>query len=149
VDAALATRLAHDRTFAAALAAGPLACIALAAALGVQPDPARVLADPVRFLSLAFAWPLVEEALFRGTIQPALARTRWGVREAWGLTTANVATSALFAAAHLVAHAAEWAAAVFVPSLVFGHFRDRYGSIAPGAALHVLYNAGYFLLVAR
>jgi membrane protease YdiL (CAAX protease family) len=37
---------------------------------------------------------------------------------------------------------------VFAPSLVFGYFRERYGSIAPGAVLHVFYNAGYFLLVA-
>jgi hypothetical protein len=33
--------------------------------------------------------------------------------------------------------APEWAAAAFVPSLVFGHFRQRYGSIVPGAALHL------------
>ena len=149
MNAALATRLAHDRTFACALAAGPFGCIALAAALGITPNPAWIFVDPLRFLSLAFAWPLVEEALFRGALQPALARTRWGAREAWGLTTANVATSALFAAAHLATHAPEWAAGVFVPSLVFGHFRDRYGSVAPAAALHVLYNAGYFVLVAR
>ena len=142
------SQLAHDRHFAAALAAGPVAWIALALALNVQPSPAWILGDPVRALSLVVAWPLLEEALFRGGVQPALLRTRWGAREAWGLTTANVATSALFAAAHLTTQALEWAAAAFVPSLVFGHFRERYGSIVPGAALHVFYNAGYFLLVA-
>ena len=142
------SRLAHDRHFAAALAAGPVAWIALALALNVQPSPAWILGDPVRALSLVVAWPLLEEALFRGGVQPALLRTRWGAREAWGLTTANVATSVLFAAAHLASQAPEWAAAAFVPSLVFGHFRERYGSIVPGAALHVFYNAGYFLLVA-
>jgi uncharacterized protein len=142
------SRLAHDRHFAAALAAGPVAWIALALALNVQPSPAWILGDPVRALSLVVAWPLLEEALFRGGVQPALLRTHWGAREAWGLTTANVATSVLFATAHLASQAPEWAAAAFVPSLVFGHFRERYGSIAPGAALHVFYNAGYFLLVA-
>jgi CAAX protease family protein len=142
------SRLAHDRHFAAALAAGPVAWIALALALNVQPSPAWILGDPVRALSLVVAWPLLEEALFRGGVQPALLRTRFGAREAWGLSTANVVTSVLFAAAHLATQAPEWAAAAFVPSLVFGHFRERYGSIVPGAALHVFYNAGYFLLVA-
>ncbi|HTO50503.1 MAG TPA: JDVT-CTERM system glutamic-type intramembrane protease [Burkholderiales bacterium] len=142
------SRLVHDRHFVAALAAGPVACVALALALNVQPSPAWILGDPARALSLVVAWPLLEETLFRGGVQPALLRTRWGAREAWGLTTANVATSVLFAAAHLASQTPEWAAAAFVPSLVFGHFRERYGSIVPGAALHVFYNAGYFLLVA-
>jgi hypothetical protein len=147
VHAALASRLAHDRQFVLALAAGPAAWAALAAA-GGGAHPGWIAADPLRLLSLIVALPLLEEALFRGAIQPALARTAWGAREAWGVTTANVATSMLFALAHLAAHAPEWAAAVLAPSLVFGHFRDRYGSIVPGAALHVFYNAGYFLLVA-
>ena len=142
------SQLAHDRHFAAALAAGPVAWFALAAALNVPPSAGWILADPARALALILAWPLLEEALFRGGIQPTLARTPWGAREAWGLTTANVATSVLFALAHLATQAPEWAAAAFVPSLVLGHFRERYGSIAPGAALHIFYNAGYFLLVA-
>ena len=104
------SRLAHDRHFAAALAAGPVLWIALALALNVQPSPAWILGDPIRALSLVVAWPLLEEALFRGGVQPALLRTRWGAREAWGLTTANVATSLLFAAAHLATQAPEWAA---------------------------------------
>ena len=60
-----------------------------------------------------------------------------------------MAASALFALAHLATQApAEWAAATFVPSVVYGHFRERYGAIAPGAALHVFYNAGFLLLAA-
>jgi membrane protease YdiL (CAAX protease family) len=39
--------------------------------------------------------------------------------------------------------------ATVVPSLVFGYFRDRYDSVVPGAALHVFYNAGWFLAVGR
>ena len=148
MNAPFVSQLLHDRQFAAAFAAGPVVWIALALALNVQPSAAWLLGDPARALSLVVAWPLLEEALFRGGVQPALLRTRFGEREAWGVTTANVATSALFAAAHLARQTPEWAAAVFVPSLVFGHFRERYGSIVPGAALHVFYNAGYFLLVA-
>jgi len=148
MDAALPARLARDPAFAAALAAGPVVWIAAALALGAQPNPAWALADPLRYVGLAVAWPILEEWLFRGVIQPAAARTVWGARAAWGVTTANAATSMLFAVAHLVALAPGWAAAVFVPSLVFGYFRDRYNSFAPSAALHVFYNAGWFLAIA-
>jgi membrane protease YdiL (CAAX protease family) len=148
MDAALPARLARDPAFAAALAAGPVVWIAAALAFGVQPNPAWVLSDPLRYASLALAWPVLEEWLFRGVIQPAVARTDWGAREAWGVTTANVATSVLFAAAHLLSHPPGWAAAAFLPSLVFGCFRDRYGSFAPSAALHVFYNSGWFLAFA-
>ncbi len=138
--------VARDPQFALAAAAGPVVWFTFAFALGVRPDPAwAFFADPAGFFGLAVAWPLAEEGLFRGLIQPALGRTRGGAREAWGVTTANAATSALFAVAHLFAHAPAWAAATIVPSLVFGYFRDRYGSVAPGAALHVFYNAGWFL----
>jgi uncharacterized protein len=99
-----------------------------------------------RFARLVIAWPLLEELVFRSALQSWLAGTAWGARENWGITTANVATSVLFAGAHLAAHDPALAAATFFPSLVFGYFRDRYDSIWPGAGLHVFYNAGWFLL---
>jgi uncharacterized protein len=138
--------VARDPQFALATAAGPAVWLAFALALGVRPDPAwTFFADPPGFLGVAVAWPLAEEGLFRGVIQPALMRTRGGAREAWGVTTANAATSVLFALAQLFAHAPAWAAATVAPSLVFGYFRDRYGSIVPATALHVFYSCGWFL----
>jgi hypothetical protein len=142
----LAARLSRDPHFVAAILAAPAVWVALYAAARTPIDPSWALAAPLRFASLAIAWPLLEELVFRGGVQPLLARTRWGGRENWGITTANVATSVLAAAAHLAAQAPALAAATFAPSLVFGYFRDRYASIAPGAALHVFYNAGWFLL---
>jgi hypothetical protein len=47
---------------------------------------------------------------------------------------------------HLWSHPAGWAAAVIVPSLVFGYVRDRYQSVYPSIVLHLYYNAGYALL---
>ena len=143
---ALAARLARDPQFAAAALAAPAVWLAAYALAYPSVDPGWAIADPLRFARLAIAWPLLEELVFRGTLQPALARTAWGVRENWGITTANVVTSVLFAGAHLAAHDPALAAATFVPSIVFGYFRDRYGSIGPGAALHMFYNAGWFLL---
>lgn len=143
---ALAARLARDPHYAAAALVAPAVWLALYAAAQSPVDPSWAFADPLRFASLVIAWPLLEELVFRGRIQPWLARTACGARENWGITTANVGTSALFVAAHLATHAPVLAAATFCPSLVFGYFRDRYASIAPGTALHVFYNAGWFLL---
>lgn len=140
--------VARDPQFALAAAAGPVVWLSFALALGVRPDPAwAFFAHPAGFFGLAVAWPIAEEGLFRGVIQPAFARTRGGAREAWGVTTANVATSVLFAVAQLFAHAPAWALAAVAPSLVFGYFRDRYGSIVPGTALHIFYNCGWFLIL--
>lgn len=142
----LAARLARDHQFAAAALAAPAVWLAMHAFAQPGADPSWVLRDPLRFASLVFAWPLLEELVFRGAIQPALLRKRWGEREAFGVSTANVATSLLFAGAHLATHSPEWAAATLFPSLAFGYFRDRYQSLVPGTALHVLYNFGWFLL---
>ena len=142
----LVARLARDPHFAAAALAAPAVWLALVALAHPTVDPRWALADPLRFASLAIALPLLEELVFRGTLQPWLGRSAWGARENWGITTANVVTSALFAGAHLAAHDPALAAATFFPSLVFGYFRDRYGSIGPGAALHVFYNTGWLLL---
>jgi membrane protease YdiL (CAAX protease family) len=137
----------HDAQFVVALALGPAIWLTVATLFGQQWQPTAPPVDPLRLASLVVAWPLIEEWLFRGHVQPWLARRAWGARAVWGITVANVATSALFAAAHLLAHAPAWALATFAPSLVFGYFRDRHNSIVPGVALHVFYNAGWFLLV--
>lgn len=144
----LSTRFARDPQFALAAAAAPLAWLTLAAALPTT-DPSWAARDPLRFASLVLAWPLLEELVFRGWVQPRLLRTAWGARENWGVTTANVATSLLFAAAHLPLHAPAWAAATLAPSLVFGYFRDRHASVVPAVALHSFYNLGWFLLFGR
>lgn len=142
-----ARSLARDPQFAIALAAGPCAWVAATAALGMHADPTWVIAEPLRFARLALAWPLLEEWLFRGALQPALARTARGARSAWHISTANVVASLAFAAAHLVSHSPEWAAATFAPSLVFGYFRERHRSVTPSAVLHVFYNCGWLLLI--
>ena len=106
------------------------------------PRPAKA----ALLLSLIVWQPLLEEMLFRGVIQGQLREARWGKAEWLGMSYANLLTSALFALSHLLYHAPLWALAVFAPSLIFGHLRDRYASIYPSMLLHIYYNAGYFLL---
>ena len=133
-------RLARDREFILALLAGPTFWVWQA---GGIPELSAI--TYTRLLWLAVVVPVVEELAFRGWLQGILAerfpRRWWGQRLSW----ANLLTSLLFAAAH-VSVAGDWnGLLVLAPSLVFGYFRDKYQRVAPAAALHSFYNAGFFM----
>jgi membrane protease YdiL (CAAX protease family) len=155
--------LRGDPLFWLAVAAGPAAWMGLrlwlANATLPEWPPALWSSSPLRFALAAALYPVLEEIVFRGGLQPWIATALERHSGAAGLVgadhllahhrlIANVLTSIAFAAAHLYGHPAGWALATFFPSLVFGFFRDRYGGLAAPIALHVLYNAGYFGFVA-
>lgn len=130
-----------------------LSCLALGAAfwgllpllVAVQPLPWH------RILSLAFllavVWqPMVEELFFRGCLQGFLSIREWGQRSLVGISIANLLTSLVFTGAHISTHSLLWASLTLFPSLLFGVLRDRSGSVFPPIALHIIYNAGYFML---
>lgn len=138
--------LVRDKAFIAAAVAAPLTWFLLWQWRAPVIDWGWPLQTPGRYLLLVVIYPLLEEYVFRGGLQPWLARYSAN-RCAWrGVSRANVLTSILFSALHLFAHTPLWALAVFIPSLIFGFFRDRYASIQPSVVLHVFYNAGFFLL---
>ena len=113
----------------------PVAWVVAAAGL---PMPVH---DPLRDLVAILAWSIAEEIVFRGGLQPLLARG-FGARGAhWAITPANLATSVVFAALHAWRHGPLLALGVFPLSLVYGFARDRSGRIAPAALLHVWFNA--------
>ncbi len=135
-----ATRWLADPAFRIAAAAGPVTALAMAPWL---PDEGQ--RDALALLSFTVFQPLAEEYLFRGLLQPWLAR-HLGARRCVGpVTAANLLTSALFASAHLLSHAPWWAASVLLPSLVFGFFRERHGHVGPAVALHMHYNTCYLI----
>ena len=101
-----------------------------------------------RFLIVALVYPVLEEIVFRGLLQDALLKPSWGSRKTFGVSHANVVTSIIFTALHVVRRAGALSVTVFVPSLVFGHFRERYNNLYIPIALHVFYNAGFILLFA-
>jgi membrane protease YdiL (CAAX protease family) len=103
-----------------------------------------VTPGPAALALLVVVYPLLEEVVFRGLIQPALIKPTRG-RGFGPLTLANGLTSVLFAAMHLLTHPPLHSAAVLLPSLVFGAFRDRSGSVLPGMLLHVSWNAALLL----
>jgi len=130
-----------------ALLAGPLggALLYLAAhAVGLR-LPAVSLSGVSLVKALLLA-PVLEELIFRGGIQTLLDRTARGARPVVrGVTVGNVLTSALFAAAHLWVAPLALAAAIFLPSLVFGRLRQLYPSLLPAMVVHAVYNGCYLV----
>ncbi len=94
-------------------------------------------------LWIALIYPILEEFVFRGGIQHALRQKTLFSTSTAGLSLANVATSVLFAAMHLINQPPLWAASVFFPSLIFGWAKDRFGNIQACTVLHIVYNAGF------
>jgi membrane protease YdiL (CAAX protease family) len=94
-------------------------------------------------LWLVIATPVVEELAFRGFLQTELRqRLPWAMGR---ISLANVLTSGVFMLLHWMQHQTLLAAAVFMPSLIFGYFKDRFNTVKPSIFLHVFYNAAYFL----
>jgi len=89
------------------------------------------------------ALAVIEEIVFRGLLQDLFGRIFPGSFPV-GLTPANLSTSLVFSLVHLLNHPPLWAISVFLPSLVFGWAKDRYGSLLPCIMLHFTYNLLFF-----
>jgi len=103
------------------------------------------IAIPVIFYGI-FAYPILEEIIFRGAIQSALLGRDLLQRSFKGVSLACVVTSILFALAHLLNQPPLWAAMIFLPSIVFGWARERHQTLYSPIILHMSYNAGFILL---
>ena len=131
--------------FLSSLAIGAAVWFALPFLAVVQPLPwLHIFAPP--FLVAVLWQPIVEELLFRGCLQGWLVTHEWGPRSFVGISIANLLTSGVFTGAHMATHSLLWALSTLFPSLLFGVLRDRFGSVFPPLVLHIIYNAGYFLL---
>jgi membrane protease YdiL (CAAX protease family) len=140
--------LRRHRFLAAAVLAGPVGSWLLQLAPNVaglsMPRPG--LAWTALLGSILVA-PVLEELVFRGGVQEALDRTSWGRRRpVTGLSVGNLATSLIFAAAHLLVVVPWLAAGVFFPSLVFGRLKQLYPSLLPAMLVHAWYNACFLLM---
>lgn len=131
--------------FISSLAIGVVFWVALPFLAIIQPLPwLHMLSLP---FFIAVLWqPIIEELLFRGCLQGWFLTHEWGPRSWVGISIANVLTSLIFAGAHVATHTLPWALSTVFPSLLFGVLRDRFGSVFPPLALHIVYNAGYFML---
>jgi len=102
--------------------------------------------DWLLLAKLVLLYPILEEIVFRGGVQTFLLERKALTKHIFGISLANVLTSIAFAALHLIYQPVLWALLVFVPSLVFGWARERYGSVIPSILLHGFYNLGFVLL---
>ena len=102
----------------------------------------------VAWASFVLVQPMVEELVFRGILQGQALRLttiRGEPRRLGPVTLANGLVTLAFVALHLRAQPLAWALAVAVPSVVFGHLRERFSSVWPAVLVHAVYNAGFGL----
>lgn len=103
------------------------------------------LNQPAVFLQLVLLYPLLEEIVFRGAVQTT-AHRYLPSRSLGPISLSNLVTSFLFTAMHFLYHSPLWASLVIIPSLVFGYFKERHGTLSAPVLLHVCYNTGYYLI---
>ena len=107
-----------------------------------------LLSDKKALFFLLIFYPVIEELAFRGVIQEYLATKTKQYSPLFYFSLANIFTSVLFVLMHFVHHSPLWALLVFVPSLIFGYFKDQYDRIFPSIMLHMFYNlCSLFLIV--
>jgi len=96
------------------------------------------------FVTLIVIYPIFEEIIFRGILQPCIAK-KW-TNTVFTLSVANLITSCIFTLLHLFTHPTLWALATFIPSLIFGYSQERHKTVLAPILLHISYNGGYFLI---
>ncbi len=129
----------HDPHFLIAVLAAFPACLVLGLTVGEHMRLPFTAASLLSFLAFR---PVLEELAFRGALQGFLLQRGWTTRIG-PVSRANWATTAVFVTLHFAAQPPGWALAVAVPSLVFGHLRERNASVLPAIALHLIYNASF------
>ncbi|MFC2073419.1 JDVT-CTERM system glutamic-type intramembrane protease [Campylobacterota bacterium] len=100
----------------------------------------HLLSDTKSLFFLIVFYPVIEELAFRGVIQEYIATKTKQYPSFYYLTVANILTSVLFVLMHFVHHTPIWAMLVFIPSLIFGYFKEQYKHILPSIFLHMFYN---------
>jgi len=96
--------------------------------------------EPLKLLFFLLFYSVFEELIFRGLIQEYIALKTKHTELCCHITVANVLTSLFFVSIHFIYHTPLWAMLVLMPSLVFGYFKEQYGSIIPSILLHIFYN---------
>lgn len=135
----------RDRNFQSALMMGPVFCAGWFWV--TQPELTfQHVVYPQKLLFLVIIYPVIEEIVFRGVLQENFSQITKKTRLTNKVSDANLFTSAIFACLHLFSHSLLWSLATFIPSVIFGYFKDKYNSIIPCVVLHLFYNLSYFSL---
>ena len=134
--------------YGAALVAAPVSVFLYTSMFQDQTiDLKNILSDTKSLFFLIVFYPVIEELAFRGMIQEFIATKTKQYPAFYYLTLANILTSVLFVLMHFVHHTPLWALLVFIPSLIFGYFKEQYKSILPSIFLHMFYNTCSVFLI--
>ncbi|MGD8925859.1 MAG: JDVT-CTERM system glutamic-type intramembrane protease [Thioalkalispiraceae bacterium] len=134
-------KIVRDWQFYLCLGLGPLAWWLIAFVYPVRDSFAMPAMPWLQLLMVLLIYPVLEEIVFRGLVLEFVSRhvhARFGL-----LSGANLLTSVLFVAAHLIYNAWAWALLVFFPSLVFGYLKERHQSLISPVVMHSFYNLGF------
>ena len=142
----LLKKLANDHLFHIALVAGPIFWLFWFLHLGIDLNLKWPRNRLFTFFLLTTIYPVLEEIVFRGALQGWLRRWEKLSRNWKELTLSNVFTSLIFSIFHLFYNSLGVSISVFIPSLIFGIFRDRYKQVLPSIFLHIFYNVGFVWL---
>lgn len=128
----------------------PISLAAVSAlAFNISPSVSWVINTPYDAFWYLILMPFIEELAFRGYLQSTISKLKPG---GWPTQTmfsfANIMTSTIFAAIHFISYFQALAALTFIPSLIFGYFKDKHQSIFPGLIIHSFYNFLFISLVA-
>jgi membrane protease YdiL (CAAX protease family) len=104
--------------------------------------------SPARDIVMLLLWSTSEEIVFRGGVQTLLAwmlargaQSRSAPRRGWGvISMANLLTSVLFCAAHVLYRPAWVVLGLFPISLLLGASLERSGRLWVPVALHAYFN---------
>ena len=103
-----------------------------------------------QFVLLMFAFPIIEEIIFRQQIQGYLLKTDWGKRKLSFLSYANLLSAGLFASLHVVLNVAAISSFfTILPGLAFGHVFEKRQHLSGAILLHCYYNAGFIIFLSR
>ena len=121
-----------------AFALGPITCLIL---FGFPKE----CCPPVKTLIFAaLIYPILEELVFRGCIQSYMLSFT-SEKVFMELSLANFFTSLLFSAVHFMYIGWETAIMVFLPSLIFGYFRESKNNLKVPIGLHCFYNLNFII----
>jgi membrane protease YdiL (CAAX protease family) len=138
----------REHYYGAALIAAPVVCLTYHLCCTTHALELEALFDEKQILLWGvIIFPLIEELAFRGVIQEFIAAKTKRLPSLGYLSAANILTSLLFATLHLIYHQAVWILLVFIPSLLFGYFKEQYRRILPSIILHAFYNLNFILFV--
>lgn len=137
-------RVIADPYFCLAVMGPLLLAIAIISLTSATFSPVERFDNYKAAIFLIIFLPLLEEAAFRGFLQDRLGKVSiLESKEYHGITASNVITSITFTALHFFHYSGILPALTFIPSLIFGFFKDRTGGISAPFFLHALYNAGF------